>query len=520
MSDTYDRTRHRLILQRLLAISEAQDQLIPFTQLMMPTPKHPDDAALSLYTAERFHRVMAAGLEELEKGTFTRLIINLPPRHGKTQLASKSFIPWYVGKNPGNSVIFGTYNEKFSGDIGRAVRDIMHHPAYAQVFPHAVLKQDSQASDRLETDQGGVLAFVGRGGTTTGRGGDILIVDDPTKDRQEADSPTLRDTTWTWFTQILGTRMMDDRARVLLIQTRWHEDDIVGRLTDPKNDYYDAEVAEKWKIIELPALAREDDVLGRKEGEALWPSRFGVSFLKDQRRQDPRGFSALYQGRPSPETGAFFKAEWLKTYNPSQLPKGLRYYCSSDHAVSIKQGADKTVLMSVGVDEDDNIYVLPDTVVRRMEAASQVEAMLTLIRNRRPLFWWAERSQISKSLGPFLRKRMLEEGTFCSIVEVTPVLDKQSRAQSIQGRMSMGKVFFPAHATWWSEARDQILKFPHDSHDDFVDSLAYIGLGLGLQTSFKPAQRAQINKPGTFGHLKQQRAEAARAARLSANGGW
>lgn len=513
--------RLRAVLLRLLAVDKARVDLIAFTKLMRPTPDEPDDATRSQYQDERFHRVMAAGLEELEKGNFKRLIITIPPRHGKTELASKSFIAWFVGRQPRKSVIFGTYNEKFSGDIGRAVRDTMRHPAYAQVFPDARLKEDSQAADRLETTLGGVLAFVGRGGTTTGRGGDLLVVDDPVKDRMEANSPTIRDSMWAWFNQIIGTRMMDDQARVLLIQTRWHEDDIVGRITDPRNDFYDEDIAAGWKIIDLPALARDNDVLGRAEGESLWPTRFSKAFMAEKRKQDPAGFSALYQGRPSPETGSFFQLPWLRTYRPRDLPKGLRIYCSSDHAVSLKQGRDKTVLMVVGVDAEDNIYVLPDTIMRQMEANTAVEAMLSLIQRRKPLYWWAERGQVSKSIGPFLRKRMLEEGTFASIIEVTPVQDKQTRAQSIQGRMAMGKVYFPETAGWWPEARDQMLKFPHDSHDDFVDALAYIGLGLGQQTSFQPIKRKSENRPNTFGALLAERRAHERSVRFGQNkGGW
>jgi hypothetical protein len=336
MLTDYQTKRLSLVLRRLIAAEEAQDDLIRFARFVQPVPDDPDDPDKSLYSDERFHRVMAAGLQALERGymhpgdepgSMTRLIINLPPRHGKTQLASKSFIPWYAGRHPHNSVIFGSYNEKFAGDIGRAVRDLMLHPAFAQVFPSCVLKGDSQAADRLETTAGGVLAFVGRGGTTTGRGGDLLVVDDPIKDRQEADSPTIRDTMWTWFTQILGTRMMDDQARVLLIQTRWHEDDIVGRLTDPTNDFYDEHVAAKWKLIELPALARDNDVLGRKEGEALWPRRFGVSFLEGPAAAGPPGFQCALSGPPSPEQGNFFRSEWLRTYRPrrsSPEPPHLR----------------------------------------------------------------------------------------------------------------------------------------------------------------------------------------------------
>ena len=236
---TPDLARYEGVLKRLIAVTEAETSMLAFTRLMMPSPRHPDDPDVSRYEVQRFHQVMCAALEELEAGRIRRLIINLPPRHGKTQLASKMFTAWFSGKNPEKSVIFGTYNEKFSQDIGRAVRDIMLMPPYAQVFPGTTLKTDSKASDRLETTEGGILAFVGRGGTTTGRGGDLLVIDDPIKDRMEADSPTIRDTLWTWFTQVIASRLMDETGRIMLIQTRWHQDDLIGRLTDPHNTYYD-----------------------------------------------------------------------------------------------------------------------------------------------------------------------------------------------------------------------------------------------------------------------------------------
>ena len=210
--------RYEGVLKRLIAVTEAETSMLAFARLMMPSPKQPDDPDVSRYEAQRFHEVICAALEELEAGRMRRLIINLPPRHGKTKLASQLFTAWFAGKHPELSVIFGTYNEKFSQDIGRAVRDIMLSPAYAQVFPATVLKSDSKAADRLETNAGGILAFVGRGGTTTGRGGDLLCIDDPIKDRMEADSPTIRDTLWTWFTQVIASRLMDETGRIMLIQ--------------------------------------------------------------------------------------------------------------------------------------------------------------------------------------------------------------------------------------------------------------------------------------------------------------
>jgi len=165
---TPDQARYELVLKRLIAVLAAHDEMLAFTRLMMPTPGEPDDPDFSRYEVQRFHAVIAAALEELDAGRYKRLIISLPPRHGKTQLASKMFPAWFIGRHPHLSMIFGTYNEKFSQDIGRAVRDIMVSPAYAQVFPAAQLKVDSQASDRLETTQGGVMAFVGPGAPPPG----------------------------------------------------------------------------------------------------------------------------------------------------------------------------------------------------------------------------------------------------------------------------------------------------------------------------------------------------------------
>jgi predicted phage terminase large subunit-like protein len=401
------------------------------------------------------------------------------------------------------------------------VRDVIQHPATTQAFPALQLKSDSAASDRLETTDGGVIAFVGRGGTTTGRGADLFVIDDPFKDSAEADSPTIRQNAWDWFNRVASTRLMTDKGAIVIIMTRWHPDDIVGRLTDPGNDYYDPIEASSWMIVDLPALARDDDTIGRKEGDALWPSRFGAPFLQSIQRRDPRGFSALYQGRPNPEGGTFFEQKWLRTYEPNQLPQNLRIYCASDHAVSLARGSDKTCLMPVGVDDEDNIWVLPDVVWRTMNAEQAVDNMITLMRRFRPQYWWAERSHISKSIGPFLRKRMIEERVYCTIIEVTPIADKQTRAQSIQGRLSMGKILFPVRAPWWPAARDEILRFPHDQHDDFVDTLAYIGLGLASQVPAGTMKTTREVRPGTFGWLKQERRRAEQAQRSARNtGGW
>jgi predicted phage terminase large subunit-like protein len=493
--------RRLSLLRRKKAILQARRDLISFTRLMMPDPDHYDDPAFSLYDPQKFHRVIGAALEEVEAERYRRLMMIVGPRMGKTTLASGMFPSWYIGRHPDRSIIVATYNEHYSWDLGRRVRDIMVSPQYCQVFPEAAIRPKRAAVDRVEVIGGGVLFFIGRGSSATGRGAHALLIDDPIKDAAEAQSPIIRDRMWDWYTKVARTRLMTGRGTIVLIQTRWNEDDLVGRLIDPNNAYYTPEEAAQWRKIDFPALAEEDDVLGRKPGESLWPARFDEKYLNDIRTSDARGFASLYQGRPAPREGAFFKAADLVPYTAmSQLPPSslMRFYGACDLAVSTDQSADKSVLMVVGVDEMDHLWIMPDLVWARLDSNQAIEGIITLIANYKPQRWWGESGQIMRSVEPFLRKRMLERKTFCAIENITPSVDKQQRAQSIQARSAMGMVHFPAFTRWWSAAQDQILKFPNGSNDDFVDTLSLIGLGLA-----KMVPRQRQKKPpeiisGTF----------------------
>lgn len=505
--------------KRILKSKKAKDSLIEFTEFTMPSVEDPEDALRSRYDAQYFHKALAAALEEVEAGRMLRLIVTFPPRHGKSELTSRRFPAWLVGRDPYRHIIFATYNQPFSEDYGRDVRGIMQSDQYRQVFPGTSLAKGSAAADRLKTEQGGMLAFVGRGGSSTGRGADFLIIDDPLKDRQEANSATTREELWSWYNDTMSTRLMSDTGAIIIIMTRWHEDDLVGRLTDPTNPHYNEEEAQTWKIINIPAIAGEDDVLGREPGQALWPQRFGLDYLESFRRRNPVGFSALYQQQPTPEDGDFFKSEMIVTYRQEDLPPRdrLRVYAASDHAVGTKQTNDRTCLLIVGVDEFDNIWLL-DSWWKRGKADEVVEEMIKLMKRWKPLVWWAEGGHISKSIGPFLFKRMREEKVYINIREQTPAADKQARAQSIAGRMGMKMVKFPKYLSWCESAIQELLKFPQGRHDDFVDTLAHIGLGLDKLLR-APAEQIQTHGPkvGTFGWVKQASESRKKVEKLKLN---
>jgi predicted phage terminase large subunit-like protein len=520
-----DRIELRKLLERKKVILRARQDLMTFAKFMMPVPDDQDDVSLSLYRPAKHLEVLGAALEEVENGHYKRLQVSMPPRHGKTKLSTHVFAAWFIGRNPEKSIIMATYSEKFAWDHGRAVRNIIESPLFNQVFPKCHLRVGSASVDRLETTQGGLIFFLGRGSGATGRGADVILLDDPIKDRREADSPTIREQLWSWYTQVLQTRLTTKKGAIIIIQTRWHEDDLIGRLTDPMNPCYSQTEAERWRVINMPAIAGEKDVLHRQKGEALWPERFDRDYLDNIRETDVRGFQALYQGRPSPEEGSFFKAENLRTYARLQdMPpkERMRFYGASDHAVSLDQGRDKTCLMIIGVDDNDQIWVQPEIFWKQADTAMVVETMTVLMERYQPLYWWAEKGHISKSIGPFLRKRMLEKRVFCSLNELTPIGDKQTRAQSIQARTSMMKVLFPGFARWWAEAYDQLLKFPQGAHDDFVDTLSLFGMGL---TSLR-GQRAAVAKKKepamlTYGWViesaKQERKKEREGRRT---GGW
>jgi predicted phage terminase large subunit-like protein len=430
-------------LRDALAKREAQRSLLAFTSYTNPQ-----------YEAAGHHRLIADKLEAVERGEIDRLMIFMPPRHGKSELASKRFPAWCLGRNPKRQIIAASYNSDLANDFGRNVRNIVDEPEFRQVFPAVALATDSHAANRMNTNHGGAYVAAGVGTAVTGRGAHIALIDDPFKDREEADSERRRDLVWDWYRSTLFTRLMPGGA-IVLIQTRWHEDDLAGRLLESE--------ADQWEVLELPAID--------KDGQALWPEWYDIAALERIKATiGAREWSALYQQQPQPDEGTFFQREWFPEWD--KLPP-LNIYGTSDYAVT-DSGGDYTVHRIWGVSASGDLYRIAGW--RGQTAADLwIEEKLNLIKDWKPLAWFGEAGVIQKAVEPMLRRRMQERKVFCRMEWLSSIHDKPTRARGFQARAAMGKVHFELGADL-----SEFLSFPAGKHDDEVDVASMIGRALDM----------------------------------------
>lgn len=421
------------------------------------------------YADAPHHRLIARHLEMVERGEITRLMITMPPRHGKSMLASEFFPAWYMGRNPDHYVVTATYAQELADDFGRKVKNQIEDVGYQAVFPGVGLADDSKSAKRFHiegsvggyehaTTQRGAFYAVGVGGPLTGRGAHLLLIDDPVKNREEADSEVMRKKVKDWYTSTAYTRLMPG-GRIVIIQTRWHEDDLSGWLLEEHQH-------EGWTILNLPAI--DDD------GNALWPEQYDIEALERIKRAlPPRDWSALYQQRPAPETGDYFKREWIIPVDVIPPLAEMMVYGGSDYAVTA-DGGDYTVHAVIGVSSEDRMYLLD---LWRSQSSSDrwVDSFCDLVRKWKPVGWAEETGQIKSGVGPFLVKRMLETEAYTAREQFPTRGDKAVRAQSIRGRMAMQGLHVPRDAPWVADFTTELMSFPVGVHDDQVDAIGLVG---------------------------------------------
>lgn len=467
---------------------------MPLSQLQLaPTAEDFAFSRLIAYAAYQWpgyrdaphHRSIARHLEAVERGEITRLMITMPPRHGKSMLASEFFPAWYLGRNPDHYVVTATYAQELADDFGRKVKNQIEDFGFKAIFPGVGLAGDSKSAKRFHiqemeggiehaTNQRGAFYAVGVGGPLTGRGAHLLLIDDPVKNREDAESEVIRKKTKDWYTSTAYTRLMPG-GRVVLIQTRWHEDDLSGWLQAEHQH-------EGWVVLNLPAID--------SQGKALWPEQYDIAALERIKRAlPPRDWSALYQQAPTPDEGDYFKAEWFRTGTPPPKDQ-MRIYGASDYAVTA-DGGDFTVHVVVGIDPDGRMWLL-DVWRGQKSADVWIEEWCDLVLKWAPIGWAEEQGQIKASIGPFLVKRAREREAYCAREQFPTRGDKAVRAQSIRGRMALDGLYIAADAPFRSDLISECLRFPAGVHDDQVDALGLVGQLLDIMLA---GDRPRPDKP-------------------------
>jgi predicted phage terminase large subunit-like protein len=511
--------RYLSLLEYELALVEAADDLIRFSEVTMPIERHMDDPSQSKYKAAPHHRFMASLGHRAEAGDLLKGLLRAPPRHGKSQLMTVNFAAWLSGRHPDKDIIIGSYNSKFAEDIGGQVKEVLKSRRFRQIFPDHRL--DKEAVDHISTTMGGNIYFIGRDSTVTGRGGDFLLLDDPIRNDADARSPDYREKLWQWFTQTFLTRRHTDQSVVIVTGTQWHEDDLFGRLTDSTNPAYSAKLAAGFEDIRLPVFAQDDDPVGRKPGEVLWPSRFSRSYLEEMQEANSGAFSALYLCNPVPSKGAFYQTDGIFEYDASELPKRLTMYVASDFAVATATLNDRTCMIPYGVDDRGDAWVMPRIVWERIPSDEAVERAIKIIREHQPTFWFCEKGQLIRSIGPFITKRMEEEQVYCPFITDQRTQDKVAYAHTARNRAAQGRIRFPRFAPWWPDAKTEMLKFPNARFDDFVDTLSIIGMKLNHHTGPGASLMRKDPDRGTWGALRSQFKRHDREAAVGkARAGW
>jgi predicted phage terminase large subunit-like protein len=431
------------------------------------------------------HRLLCDSLDKVFNGEIKRLMVLMPPGSAKSTYATVRFPAYVMGRwdseGVKKSIISGSYGQDLASSFGRKVRNLVRTPEYKSIFPATELSQDSQSKSEWETAQGCNYKSVGCGAGITGRRSDLGVIDDPIRGRKDADSPTVRDSVWNWYKSDFLTRLKP-KSPEILIQTRWHEDDLAGRILPEKwsgeSGLITARDGRDWHVICLPAQAGKNDLLGRAEGEYLWTDWFPVEWWEQTKKTmtltGMRDWNSLYQQIPSATEGDFFKRHWFKRYSLDDLPS-VRKYITTDYAVSEGKG-DFTEFGVWGLDANQDIYAC-DWWYGQTSPDTWIEEQLNLIDEHKPLTTFGEKGVIQKATEPMLMKRSRERRVYGHFEWLARTADKAAMAQGFRARAAMGKVYIP-DTEWGNRLLNQLCAFPAGRHDDAVDNCGLIGMAL------------------------------------------
>ena len=406
-------------------------------------------------------------LLDVQEGRSPRLMITMPPRHGKSELASRMFPAYALGRNPDLSIIATSYSADLASRMNRDVQRIIESEEYGAIFPGIRLpgKNSSQfrTSDffELEGHKGGYRS-AGVGGGITGMGGNILLLDDVLKDRASADSPTIRQNIWDWYTSTLYTRLAPGGG-IIIINTRWHMDDLSGRLLAAEA----AGDGDKWQVINFPAIAEQDEP-HRRAGEALDPARYGLEQLQKIRAAiGSRDWEALYQQHPTPDGGAVFREEWFRRWKPTDIPNRFEVVAMSWDMTFKDSDSSDYVVGQVWGKQGAQFFLL-DQVRGRWSFTETVEQFVKLAEK------WphASRKYIEdKANGPAVIDTLKRK--ISGIIPVEPDGSKTARAYAVTPLFEAGNVLLPPPGmySWTDDLISELLQFPAGAHDDQVDAL-------------------------------------------------
>jgi predicted phage terminase large subunit-like protein len=433
------------------------------------------------------HAKVASAFDRIANGTLKRLIINMPPRHTKSEFASYLLPAYLMGKDPRTKAIEATHNSELAVRFGRKVRDLMDMETYKEVFPDVSLKQDSKAAGRWDTNKGGEYFAVGVGGAMTGRGADILIIDDPHSE-QDAMSDLALENCWEWYISGPRTRLQPGGA-IVIVMTRWGTKDLTARLIKAQTSHN----ADKWEVIELPAIL--------PSGKPLWPQFWKLEELEAVKASlSVQKWNAMYQQQPTNDAGAILKREWWRVW-PHDDPPIVNYIIQSyDTAYSKKETADYSVITTWGVfypDQDSG----PNIVLLDVRRGRWDFPELKRIAKDEYKRWNPDNVLIeAKATGVSLQQELRRVGI--PVTMYTPGgrksgTDKVSRANAVAPILESGQVWAP-DTDWAEELVEECAAFPNGDNDDMVDSTTQAlmrfrqGNFISLETDYKdePSSRA------------------------------